>query len=127
MPGIDAQTGATLDGFAHVEQSLEKLFTTSFGERSMREWVANPGTKLIGENITASVVLKWATIMWCLAELFEPRFQITQFVSGDVTRDGPLSLQAIGRYRPYAHLDWEQSAVFISIDGDQVTVNSAIG
>ena len=73
---VNATTGAPLDGFEHVEQSLNKIFTTRQGERVMREWFGNPGLRLLGENATPLTVLLWFTILWTLIELFEPRYRV---------------------------------------------------
>ncbi|WP_292570069.1 GPW/gp25 family protein [Mesorhizobium sp.] len=126
MSGVDATSGAILDGFPHVEQSLERIFTTFQGERKMREWFGNPGLRLLGENATARTVLLWFNVLWMLVELFEPRFKIVQFVVNDISRLGYGDFTINGQHLPYGHLDWQQAAFFVSIDGSAVTLKSAI-
>lgn len=125
MAGIDAHTGKVLNGLPHVEQSLEKLITTGLGQRVMREWVGNPGTKLLGENATPTIILRWITVIWSLVELFEPRFRIIRFEPRDVSRDGTLDHVMVGQYRPYAHLDWQQAQFFIAIRDGAVVLSPA--
>lgn len=125
MAGINAQTGAMLDGFGHVEQSIDKIITTMLAERVMREWVGNPGTRLLGENAGERTILAWATIIWTLVELFEPRFKIRRFQLNEIDRVGGLDLTIVGDYRPYAHLSWEQAELFISVVDGVVKVATA--
>lgn len=125
MAGIDAETGAVLGGFAHVEQSIGKIVTTMLGERTMHEWFGNPGTKLLGENATERVILTWTTILWTLVELFEPRFRIIRFSPNDISRDGGIDFTIHGEYRPYAHLAWQQAQVFVSVTDGVVKVSNA--
>lgn len=124
MAGINATTGELLEGFAHVEQSIAKLVTTPVGERVMREWVGNPGTRLLGETATPSVILRWATILWALIELFEPRFKVLAFLPNDLDRLGAFDLTIVGEYRPFAHLSWVQAKLFISVRDGVVTVGA---
>lgn len=126
MAGIDASTGLVLDGFPHVEQSLEKIFTTYQGERVMREWFGNPGLRLLGENATAKTVLVWFNVLWMLVELFEPRFKVKQFVVNDIARLGYGDFTLNGEHLPYGHLAWQQAAFFVSIDGSAVTLKPSI-
>jgi phage baseplate assembly protein W len=126
VAGVDASSGTVLDGFEHVEQSLEKIFTTFQGERVMREWFGNPGLRLLGENATARTVLLWFNVLWMLVELFEPRFKVKQFVVNDINRLGFSDFTVNGKYRPYAHLSWEQAAFFVSVTGTNVSLKSAL-
>lgn len=125
MAGIDAETGAPLDGFTHVQQSLEKIFTTRQGERVEREWFGNPGLALLGENLTERNILLWFNICWMLVDLFEPRFRITRFEVNDADRLGFADFTMHGEHRPYAHLDWEQAAFFISVQDGAVRLQPA--
>lgn len=125
MSGIDATTGQVLGGFEHVQQSLGKIFSTAQGQRPMREWIGNPGLRLLGENATEETVLLWFTSLYMLIELFEPRFRIVSFQVNDIDRLGFGDFTIVGEYRPFAHLDWQQSAMFVSVNGNSVTLRSA--
>ena len=125
MAGVDERTGEVLTGFEHVQQSLGVIFTTPQGSRVMREWFGNPGLRLLGENATARSVLLWFNILWTLVELFEPRFRVTRFVVKDIDRLGYGDFTLEGEHLPYAHLDWEQAALFVSVEGGSVRVRDA--
>jgi uncharacterized protein len=126
LAGVNAETGLVLEGFDHVQQSIEKLLTTRQGERVMREWVGNPGLKLLGENATERTVLLWFNIVWMLIELFEPRFRVTRFAVNDIERGGIGDFTMHGQFRPFAHLGWQQAAMFVSVDGTAVTMKRAL-
>lgn len=125
MAGIDAQSGEVLDGFAHVQQSLEKIFSTRQGDRVMREWFGNPGLRLLGENATARTILVWFNTLWMLTELFEPRFEIRQFAVNDVNRLGFTDFTMRGEHLPYAHMNWQQAALYVSVVDGAVTLKPA--
>lgn len=125
MAGVDALTGKRLEGFAHVAQSIDKVITTMLGERIMREWVGNPGTKILGENGTQNIIMVWVTIIWMLVEIFEPRFKIRRFQLNEVAREGLVDFTIVGEYRPYAHLAWQQASVFVSVVDGVVRVTAS--
>lgn len=124
MAGVDAETGKIVDGFSHVQQSLQKIVTTLQGERVMREWFGNPGIGLLGENLVAPNILLFMNILWMLVDLYEPRFKIVRFVPVETDRLGGLEFIIEGEHRPYAHLDWQQSSLFISIKDGVVTLQA---
>jgi hypothetical protein len=124
MADIDARTGAALQGFGEIEQSIETILTTPQGTRVMREWFGNPGLKLLGQNMTPDTVLLWYTIVWALVELFEPRFKIRRFETTDADRLGELGATMVGEHRPYAHLGWKQAALYVSISGGAVRIQA---
>lgn len=126
MAGIDANTGKTLDGFAHVEQSLEKIFGTRQGERVMREWLGNPGLRLLGENATARTILVWFNTLWMLVELFEPRVKVKRFSVQDISRLGFTENTMHVEHRPYAHLGWQQAALYVSVVDGAVKLRSGL-
>ena len=124
MAGLDWATLKPLDGIPHIDQSVEVILTTRQGEMIEREWFGNPGLKLLGENATAKTILLWFTILWMLIELFEPRRKITRFVPNSVDRLGGFDCTMEGLYRPYAHLDWQQAAAYISVVDGAVRLES---
>lgn len=126
MSGIDARTGQRLSGFDHVLQSIEKILTTPVGSRVMRPWFGNPGLRLLGENMTAETILRWAAITWALIDLFEPRFKVTRFEAKDLTRGGIADMPMDGLYRPYGHLDFEQARAFVSFSNGSLLIRSGV-
>ncbi len=125
MAGVNDITGKPIDGFGEVQQALGKIFSTEQGARPMREWFGNPGLRLLGENQTAATVLLWFTILYMLSELFEPRFKITAFAVEDMSRIGFTDFTMIGKYRPYAHLNFVQASAYVSVNGSTVTLSDA--
>lgn len=125
MSGVDATTGKILDGFPHVEQSIAKIFSTFISERVQREWFGSPGNAILGQTATPQNILRWATVIWALIDLFEPRFRVTSFVPKSVSASGTFDLEIIGEYRPYAHLDWQQATMFVSVQDGVALMKSA--
>lgn len=122
MAGLNSHGFDVLEGVPHIEQSLSKIITTFVGERTLREWIGNPGTRLLGENMTQANMLRFFSILWALVELYEPRFKIQKFQVNDLTRAGLGDFTIIGQYRPYAHLEWEQAHAIISVDNNTVSI-----
>ena len=100
--GINAETGGTVSGWAHVEQSLRDIFFTRFGERIMREWYGSFVPDLLGRNITPDEVTPFFAALASAIEQWEPRFRVTQLTPVAVTRAGSLQIYISGEYRPRA-------------------------
>lgn len=100
--GIDAATGGTIYGWAHVEQSLRDIFWTRFGERVMREWYGSFVPALLGRNITASEVTPFFAAVASAIEQFEPRYRVSEITPVKVTRAGELHFYIAGEFRPRA-------------------------
>lgn len=126
MSGISDSTGLPLGGFDHVLQSIEKILSTPVGTRVMRPWFGNPGLRLLGENMTEETILRWATTIWALIELFEPRFKVTKFGVNDLQRGGIADMTMDGLYQPYGHLDFEQAQAFISFSNGALLIRSGV-
>ena len=91
----------------------------------MREWVGNPGLRLLGENMTDDTILVWFNIVYMLIEIFEPRLKVISFAVSDLDRAGFAEFVMNVEYRPYAHLDWQQSSFFVSVNEGTVSLRSA--
>jgi phage baseplate assembly protein W len=108
--GIDRHTGRPIAGFAHVQQSLEVIFTTHFGERVLRRWFGSFVPQLLGEPMVPSTVLRFWTAMVVAIEVWEPRFKVKKIAyppqhnSAERMRTGALSVMLLGEYRPRGHL-----------------------
>jgi phage baseplate assembly protein W len=125
MAGINAETGKPLEGYDHVAQSLGKILTTHISERCMREWVGNPGLRIIGETANEDEILSWFGTLYAVISIFEPRLVINQFHLNEVSRGGTLDFTIDASYRPYAHLEFEQARLLILVEGGDVTVQEA--
>lgn len=123
MAGINALTGKALSGADHILQCVEKLLTTAQSERCMREWVGNPGLRIIGKNATESEVLLWFNTVYALLSLFEPRLTITSFGFESVSRIGDLtfSMEATFNYLPLEN--YEQQRFLITVENGQATLS----
>jgi hypothetical protein len=100
--GLDAATGHVLQGWPHVVQSLQDIFTTRFGTRIMREWYGSFVPNLLGRNITPNEVTPWFAAVTSAIEQWEPRYRVTRIQIVQVTRDGQLHFFLEGEYRPRA-------------------------
>lgn len=100
--GMNAVTGGVLEGWPHVVQSLQDIFTTRFGARIMREWYGSFVPNLLGRNITPQEVPLWFAAVTSAIEQWEPRYRVTRIQIIDVTRTGELRFFLEGEYRPRA-------------------------
>ena len=118
--GMDRRTGKLLQGWDHVEQSMEIIFETSFHERVLRRWVGSFVPRLLGEEIIYRIITRF---WWAIAEaldLWEPNYRVKKvFFMGnaldtnltpsqaalvDTVRAGHVIFRNEGVYRPRAHL-----------------------
>jgi phage baseplate assembly protein W len=110
MAGINRDTGKLLDGWGHVAQSLQVLFSTHYGSRVMRRYFGSEVPPLLGENLTPRTVTRFLYAIVVAIELWEPRFRVKQIVvnpdgnSVEQLRAGRLSIAVHGEYRPRGHL-----------------------
>lgn len=102
--GLNADTGGVIEGWPHVLQCLQNVFTTNFGDRVMREWYGSFVTSILGRNMTPSEITSWFAAISTAVEQWEPRYRVTGFDVSDATRDGALSFTIEGEYRPRALL-----------------------
>jgi uncharacterized protein len=115
--GINADTGATITGWDHVQQSLRDIFVTSFGERHMREWYGSFVMQALGRNITVEEVLPVIASVTSAIDMWEPRFAVQSVDFDGEIRQGQLVIAINGTYRPRALLgdmtgEGEQRIVF---------------
>src|SRR6266576_1165634 len=92
--GVDRHTGKMLQGWAHVEQSMELIFATPFHERIMRRWVGSFVPALLGESTVPRIITRF---FWAIAtsiDLWEPNYRVKQvYYMGDALADwAPRSL-----------------------------------
>jgi len=102
--GLNAATGGVLEGWPHVVQSLQDIFTTRFGSRIMREWYGSFVPNLLGRNISPNEVTPWFAAVTSAIEQWEPRYRVTRIQVVEVTRSGALHFFLEGEYRPRATL-----------------------
>lgn len=100
--GLDRRTGRIITGWAHVEQSLEDIFTTRFGERLMREFYGSVAPHLLGRSMTPGEILSFFAGMSAAIEQFEPRVKIANVNILGVERLGTMRFELDLLYRPRA-------------------------
>ncbi len=97
MIGMNAKTGQSLSGLAHLKQSIEDILTTPKGSRVMRrdygcalfELVDKPYSSVLVGDITMEI--SQALALW------EPRFALERVVVNRIG-SGKLSIEVIGKY-----------------------------
>lgn len=119
--GMDRRTGKLLQGWDHVQQSMEIIFETSFHERVLRRWVGSFVPRLLGEEIIYRIITRF---WWAIAEaldLWEPNYRIkhvyfmgnavnpspraaSPLSDANMIRQGQVMFRNEGVYRPRAHL-----------------------
>jgi hypothetical protein len=119
--GMDRRTGKLLQGWDHVQQSMEIIFETPFHERVLRRWVGSFVPRLLGEEIVYRIITRF---WWAIAEaldLWEPNYRIKHvYFMGNAQTTNPTSQPSAtmpdqvrlghvifrneGIYRPRAHL-----------------------
>jgi hypothetical protein len=102
--GLNAATGGTIEGWSHVAQSLQSVFTTRFGERVMREWFGSFVPTLLGRNINQAELPLFYAAFTSAIEQWEPRYSVTEVGVLEVSRAGVVRLSITGEYRPRALL-----------------------
>lgn len=101
--GIDATTGANLNGWPHVVQCLRDVFLTRFGARLMREWYGSFVPEALGRQINRQEMLPVMMSITSAIEQWEPRFTVDNItLDGTEARTGRLQVTISGTYRPRA-------------------------
>lgn len=119
--GINAETGAALTGWDHVQQSLAIILRTQFGERPKREFFGSFVPDLLGRSMATTDLSRFIAALTSAIEQFEPRFDVASITTQADPRDGSVQVVMLGNYRPNA-LTGD-----LAVDGDvrQVTVGSS--
>jgi hypothetical protein len=119
--GMDRTTGKLLQGWSHVEQSMELIFATPFHQRVLRRWVGSFVPLILGESGVSRVITRFFWAIGSALDLWEPDYRIKQvFFMGDALstyspplgsgatatlyRAGDLTFRTEGQYFPRAHL-----------------------
>lgn len=117
--GMDRSTGQLLQGWDHVEQSMEVIFATPFHQRVLRRWVGSFVPAILGDNIVQRVIMRFFWAIASALDLWEPDYRIKQVyfmgnaLSGynpainnidDLIRVGHVYFRQEGVYYPRGHL-----------------------
>lgn len=123
--GLNRETGKILTGIDHIAQSIEVILTTSVGSRVMREWFGVPPNAILGENMVQTIILRWWHVVSAALLIFEPRFVPRRLLVIRVERSGTLEMNILGDFKPYAHLGFEQAALYVAVNDSGVVVRRA--
>jgi uncharacterized protein len=141
--GMNRFTGKLLQGWPHVEQSMELIFATPYHERVLRRWVGSFVPMLLGENYIERIVMRFYWAIVTGIDLWEPNYRIRRvYFMGDalqswspsqtmtttsaaaMIRLGQAIFRNEGVYRPRGHLGdfspWEQKLSAIIGRGDNL-------
>ncbi len=102
--GIDERTGKLLVGWAHVQQSLAVIWTTTLKSRVMRLAFGSTLRSWLAEDLTPATALGIYTDLVVATHMFEPEYRITTLQFVDATRLGGLGLRHAGTYYPEGRL-----------------------
>ena len=105
--GVDRLTGKPLEGWPHVVQSVEVIFSTRIAERVMRRHFGSAGPVLLGRAMNVANVLRFWFLVTVALELWEPRFKVVRVLpkaSAEEARLGHMAFVITGEYRPRGHL-----------------------
>lgn len=97
--GLNAQTGRTLSGWPHVEQSIRDILTTPVGSRVMRREYGSELPLLVDRPMTQRVVLAVYAATAIAIARWEPRFELTGVEMTEGNANGRLALSIFGRYQ----------------------------
>jgi len=107
MAGICRRTFQPLDGWNHVLQSVEMLFTTRIGERVMMRHFHGGVAELLGKLLTPPLLSAFRLVVAIAIDLWEPRLKVRQvdFIgSPEEIRLGHAGVRIHVDYRPRGHL-----------------------
>lgn len=118
--GMDRSTGKLLQGWPHVEQSMEVIFATPFHQRVLRRWVGSFVPAILGDNIVQRVIMRFFWAIASAIDMWEPDYRIKQVYfmgnalqtyapppaqsATDMIRLGQVIFRQEGMYYPRGHL-----------------------
>ena len=76
--GMDRKTGKLMQGWAHVEQSIEVIFATPFHERVLRRWVGSFVPHLLGRETVPRIITRFFWAIASAIDIWEPNYRIKQ-------------------------------------------------
>lgn len=102
--GTSATAAGVLNSWTHVEQSVEKILTTSIGSRIMRRDFGSQVPDLVDAKMVQRNVLAIYSAAAVAIARWEPRFRVTKASITQLTAGGRVALQVFGTYFPRGHL-----------------------
>lgn len=102
MTGLNRITGRPIEGWDHVLQSLDVIFTTRFHERVMLRFFGSLIPHMLGRSINEPLALRFIYSILIAIELWEPRFKVIKAKPLRLTRQGEFAIEIEGNYLPNA-------------------------
>ena len=102
--GIDRTTGRPLVGWAHVQQSLARIWTTRVGELFMALEFGSNLRSWLSEDLTPATALGIYGDLITSAHRWEPEYRVSTLQFVLVDRGGSLGLRHGGIYYPEGRL-----------------------
>lgn len=96
MIGMSRQTGAALDGSAHLAQSIGDIITTPIGSRVMRRDYGSLLFELIDRPLNAATRLLLYSATALALSRWEPRIRLTRVRLSAAGADGAVAIELEG-------------------------------
>lgn len=103
MIGLDATTGAPLDGLDHLRQSVRDILTTPIGSRVMRRDYGSALPDLVDGNVSGLTLAQFYAATADALDRWEPRLRVTSVAVDEVGTDligGQISISIAAEYLP---------------------------
>lgn len=93
MAGMDRRTGRPLEGWDHIRQSLEVIFTTRIGTRVERRSFGSLGPELQDRPANQEATLDHFVAIAEAIDAFEPRVTLQGFRIVEASADGRATIE----------------------------------
>ena len=100
MRGLDAGTGAALDGVEHLRQSVRDVLTTPVGSRVMRRAYGSRLFDLVDGPVTAGQITRVIAETAEALDRWEPRYRVRRVDVRPASAPGHVLIDLEGSYVP---------------------------
>lgn len=111
MIGMDATTGKTASGLAHLRQSVTDILTTPIGSRVMRRDYGSRLYSLVDAPFNDATRLAMMAATYEALETWEPRLQLSHIA---------VDMPAVGQALIYLSGEYTPTGQTITLDGIEV-------
>lgn len=99
MNGMNVNTGKSLSGIDHLQQSVRDILTTPLGSRVMRRDYGSRLFELVDRPTSPALLVEMYAACAEALSKWEPRLKVDS-VQASTIESGCVSLTLTGRYRP---------------------------
>jgi phage baseplate assembly protein W len=94
--GVNRKTGQLMQGWDHVQQSMEVIFATPFHERILRRWVGSFVPHILGKSAVPRIITRFFWAIVSAIDLWEPDYRIKRiyFMGDAINKWTPQTLDA---------------------------------